>query len=195
MKLVKKITVGIILYAILITISILFLEKVIALDISIMIAVNSLSNPYIDWFFILVTYAGSTVFWVILIILFWIKNKKVSLYLLAVFLLDSLSLVLLKSFFFRPRPYDVLPVRLLNFDMELGSSFPSGHTERAFSGAVVLGSFYKKFRIPLLALAVLVGISRIYIGVHYPLDTLIGSINGILFGMLILNLPLKKLKI
>jgi undecaprenyl-diphosphatase len=195
MELVKKILVGVFLYAIIITISILFLEKVISLDTSALLAVNSLSNPYLDWFFILMTYAGSTVFWVLMIVLFWMKNRKVSLYLLIVFLLDTLSLIFLKALFFRPRPYDTLSVRLLNFDVELGSSFPSGHTERAFSGAVVLGSFYKRFRIPLLVLATLVGISRIYIGVHYPLDTLIGAINGILFGMLVLNLPLKKLKI
>jgi len=193
MELIKKIVIGLIIYALLSIIVIVFLKDVLSLDNSLFLFVSSFSNVYLDMFFLLVTYVGSSVFWVLTFIIFWTKNRKVSAYLFIAFIIDTFSQFLLKTFFIRLRPYEVFSGRLLAFDIELGASFPSGHTQRAFSGSVILGSFYKKYRIPLFALAVLVAISRIYIGVHYPLDTLAGAINGLLFGMIVLNIPLKKL--
>lgn len=193
MELIKKIVIGLIAYALLSLLVIVFIKDVLALDNEMFLFVNSFSNPYLDTFFIIVTYAGSSIFWLLLIVIFWTKNRKVSLYLLIAFIVDTLSQFTLKTFFARSRPYEVFSGKLLAFDTELGASFPSGHTQRAFSGAIILGSFYKKYRIPLLALGVLVAISRVYIGLHYPLDTLVGAINGLIFGMIVLNIPLKKI--
>ena len=58
-------------------------------------------------------------------------------------------------------------------------SFPSGHTGSSFAAAVVL--FYrmpKKYGIPALVLAVLISLSRVYVGVHYPTDILAGALIG-----------------
>ncbi|MFH0928912.1 MAG: phosphatase PAP2 family protein [Candidatus Aenigmatarchaeota archaeon] len=196
MELFKKITVGVALYAAVSLLAILFLGEVIALDKFIFLAVNSFTNSLLNSAFFLITFTGSTVFWLLAIILMWTeKKKKVSMYLLIAFAIDSLSLALLKSLFYRPRPSQSLSgIKLLNFDIELGPSFPSGHTQRAFSGAVVLGTFFKKLRIPLIIIAVLVGISRIYTGAHFPLDVLAGAINGILLGMTALTFPYKRLQ-
>ena len=194
MELVKKITIGIIIYALVSALIIIFLDDVIALDNAIFLAVSSFSNPFLDNFFLIVTYLGSSVFWITMFILFWMeKQKKASVYLIIAFLIDTLTSLFLKSFFMRPRPYDSMPLSAIDPDIELGPSFPSGHTQRAFSGMTVLGAFYKKFRAPLFLLAVLVGVSRVYIGVHYPLDTIVGAMNGLLFGMIALNLPYKPL--
>jgi undecaprenyl-diphosphatase len=194
MELIKKIVVGIIIYAVISAMLIIFLDQAIALDNAWFVLINSVSNPFLDSFFFIVTYLGSSVFWILMIILFWMeKQKKASVYLMIMFVIDSLTSLFLKYFFFRPRPYDTMPVKFLGFDVELGTSFPSGHTQRAFSGAVILGTLYKKYRLPLFVLALLVGISRIYIGVHYPLDTLVGAMNGLLFGMIALNLPYKPI--
>ncbi|MBN2542499.1 phosphatase PAP2 family protein [bacterium] len=64
------------------------------------------------------------------------------------------------------------------------SSFPSGHTSGAFSLAYVYGEKYPKLKIPVYLFATGVGISRIYLGRHYPSDVLIGAAIGITFGWL-----------
>lgn len=62
-------------------------------------------------------------------------------------------------------------------------SFPSGHAATAFAAAIAVGAFYPRLRWMLLGLAALVGISRIYLGVHYLLDVLAGTALGIVLGL------------
>jgi undecaprenyl-diphosphatase len=192
MEPLKKIFLGVIFYEIFLVILSLFLNQVVALDTGLFSFASSLHNPYLDLFFNLITYVGSSVFWVLLIVLFWLKNKKkISLHLLYAFILDTASILLLKFIFLRPRPSEVFN---LGIDIEIGPSFPSGHTERAFSGAFVLSNYYKKYRILFYSLSILIAFSRIYIGLHFPLDTLIGAINGILFGAISLLIPTKRIE-
>lgn len=63
------------------------------------------------------------------------------------------------------------------------ASFPSGHSATAFAAAVAVGLFYPKLRRPLLALAAVVALSRVYLGVHYASDVLVGSLLGVLLGL------------
>jgi len=192
MEPLKKIFFGVIFYEILLVILSLFLNQVVALDAGLFSFASSLYNPYLDLFFNLITYVGSSAFWILLIVLFWLKNKKkISLHLLYAFILDTASILLLKFIFLRPRPSEVFN---LGIDIEIGPSFPSGHTERAFSGAFVLSNYYKKYRILFYSLSILIAFSRIYIGLHFPLDTLIGAINGILFGAISLLIPTKRIE-
>jgi membrane-associated phospholipid phosphatase len=62
-------------------------------------------------------------------------------------------------------------------------SFPSGHTTTAFAAAAAVGVFSPRLRVPLYALAALVGLSRIYLGVHFGLDVLVGAVLGIAIGL------------
>ena len=63
------------------------------------------------------------------------------------------------------------------------ASFPSGHAATAFAAAIAVGAFYPRIRWPLLGLAALVGLSRIYLGVHYWLDVLAGAALGVVLGL------------
>ena len=80
-------------------------------------------------------------------------------------------------------------------------SFPSGHSASSFAAALVIGLRYKlNFReksygliYPLLAFAVIIGFSRIYIGVHYPFDVLFGALVGIFSALLILKVEDNKI--
>jgi undecaprenyl-diphosphatase len=62
-------------------------------------------------------------------------------------------------------------------------SFPSGHTATAFAAAAVVGAIYPRLRWPLYTLATLIGVSRIYLGVHFALDVAAGAILGLSIGL------------
>jgi membrane-associated phospholipid phosphatase len=67
------------------------------------------------------------------------------------------------------------------------SSFPSGHTASAFAFAFASGAggTERRLRLPLLALAALVGYSRVHSGVHYPADVIAGAVIGLGAGKLV----------
>lgn len=79
----------------------------------------------------------------------------------------------------RFRPFRVLNEikNLINPPDEF--SFPSGHTASAFLMAVLVSHFYPQWAIPSFGLATMIGLSRIYNGVHYPSDVLAGLILGL----------------
>lgn len=78
----------------------------------------------------------------------------------------------------RPRPYVVDPTLRTPAGKEPDSSFPSGHTTVAFAGATVLAFDTPELAPYGYAFATLVGLSRIYEGVHYPTDVLAGAALG-----------------
>lgn len=187
----RKIFTMLIIYCFFLFFIVLFLNSVISLDESLFSLINNSTNSYLFSFFNLITYLGSSIFWILLIIIFWLKNqRKLSLQLLFAFILDTVALSILKVVFLRPRPSQAISI----IDFDIGPSFPSGHSERAFSGAVVLANHYKKYNWLFYILSILVSFSRVYIGLHYPLDVLIGVINGIILGMIALSIPTKIIK-
>lgn len=66
--------------------------------------------------------------------------------------------------------------------MPSSTSFPSGHSASAAAFAVAVGDVLPAFRLPLRAAASVVGFSRVYTGVHYPSDVLVGATSGALLG-------------
>jgi len=103
-------------------------------------------------------------------------------------LTTQLATTLLKYAVQRDRPPTVVldPEPLL--DVPTTSSFPSGHTSSSFACAWVLSRLAPRLTVPLFALAALIGFSRIYVGVHYPLDVLAGAVFGILVATALLKL-------
>jgi len=188
----RKIFAILLSYGIFLVFLVLFLNRVIAFDESLFFAIYSLSNPYLGIFFNIITYVGSSIFLILLILLFWFKNKKkLSIHLLFAFILDTISLIIFKWIFLRPRPFETFP---LGIEFEIGPSFPSGHSQQVFSGMFILSRYYKKYQVLFYVLAILVSLSRIFLGLHYPLDVLIGSVNGIIVGMTALKIPIKKIE-
>ena len=121
---------------------------------------------------------------IILLALFVWGGKKgrwsVILGVVAVGLADLSSHVILKNIFERVRPCSELPnVHLLLYNnCPVTYSFPSNHAVNCFSSALLVSYFYKKTGIFLFLLAILVAISRVYIGAHYPFDTMGGAVWG-----------------
>lgn len=109
------------------------------------------------------------------------KEIKTARIALTAWAISTLATTTTKVIVNRPRPENVSEQRW-------DSSFPSGHTSSWFSMAVVYANKYPKLTIPLYGCGVLVGLSRIYQGQHYPSDVLAGAILGWASGFLTLNL-------
>lgn len=91
--------------------------------------------------------------------------------------------LLLKNLVGRIRPYETVQGLILLVSKPADFSFPSGHTGSSFASAVVLyRRLPRRAGVPALLLALLIGLSRLYVGVHYPSDVLAGMLTGILSG-------------
>jgi len=94
---------------------------------------------------------------------------------------DALSHRVFKPFFQRERPQYLAQTQVLT-EKQAGWSFPSSHATNCFAAAATVGSFFPPFRAYLMAFAALVAYSRVYVGVHYPLDVLVGALLGLLLA-------------
>ena len=94
---------------------------------------------------------------------------------------------IINLFYFRPRPFTELPAYLL-FYLPTDSSFPSNSTSVIFALATAILLVDKKTGSLLLTLALVHGFSRIYVGIHYPLDILGGIIIGVLVALVVSRL-------
>jgi undecaprenyl-diphosphatase len=95
---------------------------------------------------------------------------------------------LLKHAVRRDRPPTVVldPEPLL--EVPTTSSFPSGHTSISFACAYVISRVAPRLTVFVYTLAALIGFSRIYVGVHYPIDVLAGVVLGFVVAKALLTL-------
>jgi undecaprenyl-diphosphatase len=85
---------------------------------------------------------------------------------------------LLKAITNRPRPYAVMPHLHVLIARPSSGSFPSQHATTTFAGATLLSFLWPKGSPVFLFAAVVIGFSRLYLGVHYPTDVLAGAAIG-----------------
>ncbi|MCL6638804.1 MAG: phosphatase PAP2 family protein [Firmicutes bacterium] len=115
--------------------------------------------------------------------------KKASLLMLAA-LLGSFIIgdELLKNVVQRPRPFMAIPGVDLLVVPPHSYSFPSGHAAAAFAVWLVVARKIPPLSLPVVVLAAAIAFSRVYVGVHYPLDVLTGGVLGLLTALLVLRL-------
>ena len=103
-------------------------------------------------------------------------------------LLGSLVInnMLLKNAVARPRPWTSVEGLQILISKPGGFSFPSGHTSSSFAAAVVMfKNLPRKLGVPAMVLAVMIGLSRLYVGVHYPTDVLCGALMGTCIALVV----------
>ncbi len=109
---------------------------------------------------------------------------------------DFLSSKILKFLILRQRPFEVLP-DVYKLVSSAGPSFPSSHAVNSFTVATLIMLFFKNPVYTTIAfiVAFLSGFSRIYVGVHYPLDVISGAVIGIIFGIVFYKIVKKIFKL
>ena len=151
---------------------------------------ESIRCPALDFFFSLITRLGEETFFLILALgLFWCVDKRKGYYLMAVGFVGTIINQFLKLAFRVPRPW----VRDPNFTIvesaregATGYSFPSGHTQTAvgiYGGLARSGRGWARWAS--LLLAVLIPISRLYLGVHTIWDVGVSAVIGLALVLLL----------
>ena len=170
-----------------------FSNKLIAADNLLFYYFHSrIKNNLIDKFFILITHLGGFRFLCLLsTLLICLKpdvNPMLGWELTAVLISSHIFVHILKRVINRKRPYTSLADVEHIIEPFESYSFPSGHTTASFAAALTLSFAFSQLSILFIFTALLVAVSRIYLGVHYPSDILIGIIIALIFSFAIHNL-------
>jgi len=142
-----------------------------------------MKNRYLDVFFYRITHLGGAIFisaFCFSLILFGDQRvRQMGVEALIALGISQLVVHSLKRLLSRERPYNIIE-QLNTFGIDLSDySFPSGHTAASFSLATTLALNIPKLYILLFGLAMIIAISRIYLGVHYPTDVAAGILLGL----------------
>ncbi|MGB5600542.1 phosphatase PAP2 family protein [Thiothrix lacustris] len=136
----------------------------------------------ISLFFAAISRLGNGVFWYVLMLMLpliygW-QALQVSLHMALVGLAALLVYKWLKSSTERVRPYSHSDNILQNVAALDQFSFPSGHTLHAVGFSWVLLSYYPEWFVLVVPFTILVALSRVVLGLHYPSDVLMGAFLG-----------------
>ncbi len=102
---------------------------------------------------------------------------------LTFFVVDAIA----KPLVGRARPFEVLDdVRVIDA-RPTTASFPSGHAASAFAGALAASRIWPAARVAFFLLAAFIALSRVYVGVHFPIDVLAGALTGLACAWLALG--------
>lgn len=156
---------------------------------------DHLRFPGLNEVMIFITHLGDTgAIWIVmaLALLIFKKTRRTGLFCAVAMILNLLMTnIALKNIIQRIRPYDVMNSLNILIEAQHDFSFPSGHTACSFAAAWTLYKIApRKYSIPALILAILISLSRLYVGVHYPTDVL----GGLLVGVLAAELAIRGLK-
>jgi membrane-associated phospholipid phosphatase len=163
---------------------------------TIMLFFDRIANPALDLFANLASMVGEQTFVIAFILfIFYNYNKKYGFILFSSTLFSVIGMGILKAIVRAPRPFQVLEsIQGKRIETATGYSFPSGHTTTASSFYTALALAFRRRAVSIGCAIViaLVGISRLYLGVHWPNDVFGGLVLGVSVSLLVYK-PLASL--
>ncbi len=145
---------------------------------------ESIRNPVLDRIMSIVTYLGDEIFFILIaLLIFWCVSKEEGYYLLFVGFFGTMLNQFLKLFYRIPRPWVKDPDFTIVESARSGAdgySFPSGHTQSAVGNFGTIARWNKSWGLRglCIALILLTAFSRMYLGVHTPLDVGVSLLIG-----------------
>ena len=171
------------------------INTIVEIDKNLMVFLNkTLSNPIFDILMPIITNQKFlTIIGVILILYLGFysgRRGKITLIVLifAAGISDAVCAQIIKPWVGRIRPSHEF-IEYINLLVSKGGkwSFPSNHAANSFAFATVLSYFYDKNKTMIFSIASVIAFSRVYVGVHYPLDIIFGSLLGYTVSWIILS--------
>ena len=174
----------------------MFLEQ----DSKLFLLINHWSGSWLDYVFGWTTFLGTPILFAFVLVFMLIWDPKGALKKFAIVLLagagGGILASSLKLLVHRQRPFnyfydDVAKGKVVVntlFNAYVSNSFPSSHTALAFAIIVALNYVYKNKLVFLYPLAFIVGVSRIYVGAHFPSDVLAGALAGCLGSLFVVRI-------
>lgn len=166
--------------------------KILDLDLKGCLYLNHFSHQQnIAHFFKVISRLGDGLFWYLMLVLVWgeqgISYSLNIAYIVVAGTVGTAIYKILKHKTTRPRPYQVHQVIHLGERPLDHFSFPSGHTLHAVMATTILGYIQPMLLLLMLPFTVLVALSRMILGLHYPTDVLVGAGIGALMASSIIH--------
>ncbi|MHA1989632.1 MAG: phosphatase PAP2 family protein [Candidatus Hodarchaeales archaeon] len=140
-------------------------------------------SPLLDIPFLIITLLGDEILFIALIAgIYWSYSKRTGINLFFLMGLMGILNVFLKGLFGIPRPFQTYPNEITNISGASGYSFPSGHSMGSTTFFGYVATLYRSnlFIVGLSVIFImLVSLSRVYLGVHYPSDIITGIVIGL----------------
>lgn len=150
---------------------------------------SGMGGPVIDWVMVTVSDKYNWIGPVMVLVagMVYVSPRRAMMAvvaaLLAVAVGDMLAFYVLKPFFARPRPCITFPETRVLMGCVNSFSFPSNHAVNSLAVACSLGYIFRPLLWVLVPLGLLVCLSRIAVGAHYPLDVTVGAMLGAVIGI------------
>lgn len=158
-----------------------------ALDTTILLWVQEhMRSPVLNALMILITTLGNGgLIWIVISVLMMLRKKYRPVAIIALLAMACCYIIndgIIKNLIQRPRPFLEIPELVPLIARPDTFSMPSGHACSSFAAAIVFLRRMGGKGAPFLLLAAAIAFSRVYVGVHYPSDVLIGIVIGIAGG-------------